>query len=55
MRPIFHASLVNGSTGDPVLFVDCMFDQGALLFDLGDIRALPPRKLLRISHRGGIW
>jgi len=50
MRPTFHPHLVNGSTGDPVLFVDCLFERRALLFDLGDIRALPPRKLMRISH-----
>lgn len=50
MRPIFQPSLVNGSSGDPVLYVDCMFERRALLFDLGDIRALSPRKLLRISH-----
>lgn len=50
MRPTFHPSLVNGSSGDPALFVDCLFEHRALLFDLGDIRALPPRKLLRISH-----
>ncbi len=49
MRPTFHPELVNGSTGDPLLFVDCLFEHRALLFDLGDIRALPPRKLLRIS------
>jgi ribonuclease Z len=50
MRPIFHPDLVNGSAGDPALFVDCLFERRALLFDLGDIRALSPRKLLRISH-----
>lgn len=50
MRPTFHPSLVNGSTGDPALFVDFLFEHRALLFDLGDIRALSPRKLLRISH-----
>jgi ribonuclease Z len=50
MRPTFHPNLVNGSAGDPVLFVDCMFERRALLFDMGDIRALSPRKLLRISH-----
>lgn len=50
MRPIFHPNLVNGSGGDPALFVDCLFEHRALLFDLGDIRALPPRKLLRVSH-----
>jgi ribonuclease Z len=50
MRPTFHPHLVNGSTGDPALFVDCLFEHRALLFDLGDIQTLPPRKLLRISH-----
>jgi len=50
MRPTFHPTLVNGATGDPALYVDCLFEHRALLFDLGDIQALPPRKLLRISH-----
>jgi ribonuclease Z len=50
MRPIFHPNLVNGARGDPLLYVDCLFEHRALLFDLGDIRALPPRKLLRVSH-----
>ncbi len=50
MRPNFHPVLVNGSAGDPALFIDCLFEHRALLFDLGDIRALPPRKLLRVSH-----
>lgn len=50
MRPIFQPDLINGSSGDPVLFVDFLFERRALLFDLGDISALPPRKLLRISH-----
>ena len=50
MRPIFHPRLVNGSTGDPLLFVDCLFERRALLFDLGDIQSLSPRKLMRISH-----
>lgn len=49
MRPIFHTHLVNGSSGDPVLYVDCLFEHRALMFDLGDIRALQPRKLLRVS------
>ena len=50
MRPIFRPALVNGSTGDPALFVDCMFERRALLFDMGDISALAPRKMMRISH-----
>jgi ribonuclease Z len=50
MRPIFQARLVNGRFGDPALFVDVLFERRALLFDLGDIAAVPPRKLLRTSH-----
>jgi ribonuclease Z len=49
MRPIFGPELVNGPFGDPGLFVDFKFDKRALLLDLGDISALPPKKILRIS------
>ena len=50
MRPIFQPRLVNGASGDPALLVDILFERRALLFDLGDIGAVPPRKLLRTSH-----
>jgi len=49
MRPLFHPALVNGPFGDPGLYIECLFEKRALLFDLGDVRALAPRKLLRVS------
>lgn len=50
MTPLFHPLLVNGPTGDPVVYVDCLFERRALLFDLGDVTRLPPRKILRLTH-----
>jgi ribonuclease Z len=50
MRQLFHPSLVNGAFGDPALYVDFADERRALLFDLGDLAPLPPRKLLRVSH-----
>jgi ribonuclease Z len=50
MRPIFQPALVNGPTGDPGLYVDFLFERRALLFDLGDLAALPAKKLLRLTH-----
>lgn len=49
MRPIFQADLVNHTFGDPGVYVDLKFQRRALLFDVGDITALPTRKILRIS------
>lgn len=50
MRPLFQPALVNDAFGDPALYVDLMYQRGALLFDMGELGALPPRKLLRITH-----
>ncbi|MEW6353250.1 MAG: MBL fold metallo-hydrolase [Pseudomonadota bacterium] len=50
MRPTFHPRLVNDAFGDPGLYVEFLFEKRALLFDLGELRALAPRKLLRVSH-----
>ncbi|QXP85691.1 ribonuclease Z [Methylococcus sp. Mc7] len=49
MKPVFHPALVNGPCGDPAVYVDFLFEKRAILFDLGDIRTLPVRKILRLS------
>ncbi|HEU4623833.1 MAG TPA: MBL fold metallo-hydrolase [Steroidobacteraceae bacterium] len=49
MRSIYTARLVNGVWGDPGLCVDLPFQRRALLFDIGDVAALPTRMLLRVS------
>ena len=49
MRPKFHTSLVNNRFGDPALYIDFLQERRAILFDLGDIHALPPRQILRLS------
>jgi ribonuclease Z len=50
MRCLFEPRLVNDTFGDPGLYVDFRDERRALLFDLGDITVLPPRKLMRVSH-----
>jgi ribonuclease Z len=48
MRVMFAPELVNEPFGDPGLFVDFNFEHRALLFDLGELGALAPKKLLRV-------
>ena len=50
MRPLLHPFLVNGRTGDPALYVETLFEKGAIMFDLGDLSNLPPRKIQRLEH-----
>jgi ribonuclease Z len=50
MRPLFHPTLVNGRTGDPALYIETQFANRAILFDIGDIATLSPRKVLHVDH-----
>jgi ribonuclease Z len=50
MRPLLHPMLVNGRSGDPALYIETLFEKHAILFDLGDISPLSPRKVQRVEH-----
>lgn len=41
---------MNGPLGDPALYIDFKFAKRAILFDLGEIRSLSPRQILKVSH-----
>lgn len=47
---MFSAYLINDPFGDPGVYVEFRYRNRAILFDLGDLHSLPPRKLLKISH-----
>jgi ribonuclease Z len=50
MRPSFHPRLINSPFDDPGVFIPFLFENRALLFDLGDIHVLPARDILKITH-----
>lgn len=50
MPPLFNPRLVNDPAGDPGLFVPFFYEKRALLLDAGDLSALSPRDILKITH-----
>lgn len=50
MKPLFHPKRIHDSFGDPGVYVEFMFHKGAILFDIGDLHPLSPRKILKVSH-----
>lgn len=50
MRPSLLPRLVNGLFEDPALFIRFLFQNKAILFDLGDIHALSTRDILKLTH-----
>ena len=50
MRPLLHPMLINGRTGDPALYIETLFEKRAILFDLGDLTLLSPRRIRRLEH-----
>ena len=50
MRPTFHPFLVNNPFDDPCLFINFLFANRALAFDLGEITSLATRDVLKLTH-----
>jgi ribonuclease Z len=50
MRPSFNPRLINPPFEDPGVFIPFVFQNRAIIFDLGDICSLATRDVLKISH-----
>ncbi len=49
MTPCFHPRLVNGPFLDPVLYIDFLYQNRAILFDIGDITNLSSRHIHKVT------
>ena len=49
MKPLLQPKLVNDPLGDPGLLLEFHEERRALLFDLGDISAIPKATLLKVT------
>jgi len=47
---MFRAALVNDPFEDPAVYLDSKYRRDGILFDLGDLRALVPRNILKVRH-----
>lgn len=47
---MFTAFLINEPSGDPGVYLELKYRRGACLFDLGDIRNLPPRQIRKLRY-----
>jgi ribonuclease Z len=47
---MYSVELINDPFGDPGVYVECKYRHESLLFDLGDLHLLPPRKLLKCDY-----
>ena len=47
---MYSAALINDPFGDPGVYVEGRYRRESILFDLGDLHALPARKLLKVDY-----
>lgn len=50
MKPSFHAGAVNGPFEDPCVYIRVIREKRAMIFDVGDISALSPGSLMKITE-----